>query len=338
MQRLAWILLALASSLLFSTIAIAFPENVRLGYQSCTSCHIAPSGGGALTNYGRSVSEEMSSFSYEGAGRVLGVLPLPEWTAIGGDVRYLKAPTAEFFMQKDLELALRPAPYLWIAVAGGVYGPTQTRELRRSSVLWTPTDNLSLRVGRFTPTYGINTPDHTLATRRGLGWDQGAERYAVEGSVHGAVGEVTFSSYIGGTDNLNLDNTGYKFKADQSGATAKLSLNLGDHTRTGFSYWYQGEDARDLLALGAWVEAGITRDLYLLADVSRVVDTNGTEVWRGWADVGFELVRGVHLKARHEYADEQKTTAVLQWFPFPHYELLYQGNKESQTLVAHWWF
>jgi hypothetical protein len=38
----------------------ALPTMVRLGYASCTSCHIAPQGGGLLNEYGRGIDEAQS--------------------------------------------------------------------------------------------------------------------------------------------------------------------------------------------------------------------------------------------------------------------------------------
>ena len=49
-------LLALAAA----APARALPTMVRLGYASCTSCHIAPQGGGLLNEYGRGIDEAQS--------------------------------------------------------------------------------------------------------------------------------------------------------------------------------------------------------------------------------------------------------------------------------------
>src|SRR5579872_5347575 len=107
---------ALAAFFAFSLAqsAFAFPELVRHGYVNCTSCHVSPSGGGALTEYGRQLSADVLSMSsYEGEGGFLhGAAKLPEWLAVGGDVRaiqiYRSTPQATqwrfLFMQADYEL------------------------------------------------------------------------------------------------------------------------------------------------------------------------------------------------------------------------------------------
>ena len=42
--------------------ALAYPEMIRHGYVSCLTCHMSPSGGGVLTQYGRSLAKELVSF------------------------------------------------------------------------------------------------------------------------------------------------------------------------------------------------------------------------------------------------------------------------------------
>ncbi|TWW07957.1 hypothetical protein E3A20_29150, partial [Planctomyces bekefii] len=50
----------LAIVLLFaSSLASAFPTLTRKGYTSCATCHYNPSGGGALTSYGKYVAQEV---------------------------------------------------------------------------------------------------------------------------------------------------------------------------------------------------------------------------------------------------------------------------------------
>src|ERR1043166_2429599 len=40
--------------------AKALPTMVRLGYNNCAACHIAPQGGGLLNLYGRSIAQAQS--------------------------------------------------------------------------------------------------------------------------------------------------------------------------------------------------------------------------------------------------------------------------------------
>src|SRR6185437_3022708 len=68
--------------------AHAYPELVRYGYANCTSCHVSPSGGGTLTQYGRELSREvLSTWGFEGEERPAYFINSPEWLNLGGDYR-----------------------------------------------------------------------------------------------------------------------------------------------------------------------------------------------------------------------------------------------------------
>jgi len=43
-----------------ATTALALPTMIRLGYSSCTPCHLAPQGGGPLNTYGKGIDEAQS--------------------------------------------------------------------------------------------------------------------------------------------------------------------------------------------------------------------------------------------------------------------------------------
>ena len=59
-------------SVLTMNFANAFPEMVRHGYTNCTACHVAANGGGILTPYGSTLSEEvLSTWHFEGEGSFL---------------------------------------------------------------------------------------------------------------------------------------------------------------------------------------------------------------------------------------------------------------------------
>src|ERR1700720_2791062 len=114
--RICWIQLPILIASLFSSSAWAFPEMVRHGYVNCSSCHISPTGGGVLTQYGRELSREIlstwgtqnedeSKFAY-------GWVPLPGWLdAMGlyrGVYAYQDTPFIRqgqyIFMENDVEL------------------------------------------------------------------------------------------------------------------------------------------------------------------------------------------------------------------------------------------
>src|SRR5882757_357807 len=54
-----------AGCCLSSRTAFALPTMIRLGYPNCSSCHIAPQGGGLLNPYGRSIDQAQSMIGGE---------------------------------------------------------------------------------------------------------------------------------------------------------------------------------------------------------------------------------------------------------------------------------
>jgi hypothetical protein len=118
-------------TLLTLSKAEAFPELIRHGYVNCVSCHISPSGGGLINDYGRSFSREgLSTFSRPGEEGVLhgliGREQLPKWLTVGGDARGAQVHHENEFvregrfytMQADLEAAAK-VKNLTIALSAG---------------------------------------------------------------------------------------------------------------------------------------------------------------------------------------------------------------------------
>ena len=78
--------------LLISTHLYAFPEMIRHGYTNCTACHVSPSGGGLLNQYGRSLSKDvLSTWSAKNEENFLhGAInteSVNDWLVTGGDLR-----------------------------------------------------------------------------------------------------------------------------------------------------------------------------------------------------------------------------------------------------------
>ncbi|MFM8315618.1 MAG: hypothetical protein ACKOA8_15160, partial [Deltaproteobacteria bacterium] len=61
MRKLSNYFSGIVGIFLSSSLALSYPEFIRHGYMNCTSCHVSPTGGGALTEYGRSLSDEVLS-------------------------------------------------------------------------------------------------------------------------------------------------------------------------------------------------------------------------------------------------------------------------------------
>ncbi len=339
-----------------SNIAMAYPENVRLGYTGCGSCHVSPTGGGALTNYGRTTAEELSSFAPEGSGRLFGTLSTPDAVAVGGDARYVRVKAGEyqrqFAMQNDFELALHLSPEVWVDAALGIYGPERAREVRRNYVFWSPSENYSVRVGKFFPAYGIMMPDHTLATRGGLGFGEGQETYNAELSVHSKAGDITLTPTWGVDEHVRgAEADGYRFSTGDTGATARATAYIGDSSTVGVSGRYQRlSGALDTMTYGAFGTAGMTRDTYAMCEVDYQANSDQARKLVSYTEIGSEVVRGVHPQLTHEatfnYAaqPDHKLGVNLQLLPFVHWEFLSKSQYDvlskswAYTLLAHYYW
>jgi hypothetical protein len=349
MQRVALLL----SLLFFSRVGLAFPEMGRLGYSSCQSCHVSPTGGGVLNKYGRSVADDfLGTWSYEGAGQNLfGLADTPEWLDIGGDTRTIRLlmdtgaeriPPRTFLMQSDLELALHLGPRITVAGAYGYYGiPLPVNlldevkpEARRYYVLIKPYEWLSIRSGKFYPAYGLMIPDHTVNIRAGLFWPQGGETTNTEIGFWQQWGEVAFTHVSSEPD-----------KGRSQALALRASAYIGQSGQAGFSL-YQNDKSS---AYGLFGIFGFTKKFYLMAEADYKT-SSGVDIYQLWGGAGLELFKGFLVLANTfaTVVDPGGSTGYgygLQWFPFPHFEFLAKiesvrnerGSISSYILMGHYY-
>lgn len=191
-------LVGLAIIVLASQRAGAYPQFQLSRDQTCTGCHLSPSGGGLLNENGYNVAEAGSQLGT--APEVMyGVLPLPGWLALGGDLRgaagYIRTPdntVTGFPMQADLyahatyqgfsvQLTAGVRPAQWITGNGD---PALIDRLwsREHYVMWQQdpggSTGLYVRAGRFMPVFGLRLVEHVDYTRRYGGMSLYAETYA----------------------------------------------------------------------------------------------------------------------------------------------------------------
>jgi hypothetical protein len=107
------VLVAAVALLVLPSRAHAYPWMIRHGYTACGQCHADPSGGGVLTDYGRTIGEVVLRTHYgtpaEDPGKLpeflFGALPLPESVLLGGDVRSIyRSSKAQGATAADTEL------------------------------------------------------------------------------------------------------------------------------------------------------------------------------------------------------------------------------------------
>ncbi|MEZ4402502.1 MAG: hypothetical protein R3B06_20935 [Kofleriaceae bacterium] len=211
-MRLAVLALVLVAGL---GTAAAYPQfQFTTGASRCGECHVAPGGGGLLTDYGR--DEAGDTISGRGDGRLLhGAWTPPAWLALGGDLRFAaggkqldgeRVTGLAFPMQGDLRVRVAAGPFslnLTAGVNGAARGrpagaaPTSYVVSREHFVAFhQPGAAWSVRAGRFFPTLGLRTVDHTAYIRRDLDMYLLQEPYAVEGQVVRGPWEVFVAAFV----------------------------------------------------------------------------------------------------------------------------------------------
>jgi hypothetical protein len=347
-------------AILFLTFAScsswAFPENVRHGYFSCTTCHVSPSGGGVLTPYGRSLSSEL--MSTWGTAKTSGFLfsdsedeeRNPPWfraqALLRGVQTYRNTPkveAAKFIpMQADLEAGVDVENFA-VIVTGGARSNSQTQDLneffsRRHYVLYRFSDNWSARAGKFLFSFGLNMPDHITATRRGLGWDQGTESYNLEVNNQEEKILTTLTAITNSPEERSV-------KKDKGFAITSNYL-LTDHSKAGLSLYSGEQETYRRWVFGPhWVLA-LTDKLFIDSEIfwqRKELKLTPAMRQNGYATfhrLGYEAMKGVTPFLQFDRSDLDDTDRTqrfdtygfgVQWLPYPHFEFLSYFGKEKQA-------
>ncbi len=347
--------------------ALAFPEFARHGYLNCTSCHASQTGGGLLTEYGRAIAKELLSsgrFFFE--KRMDLTLPEgseeqflhgstnpPKGLNLGGDIRALqmisdnaRATVGRFvLMQADLEGMWSDGNRFQVLAS---VGRTETPKAdngfeyflsRRHwvNVLMGPPeamDRYQLRVGRFFPAYGLNIAEHTVVTRRQLGFNEQQESYNTELSYLSEDWNVFATAILGRPD--------HEGKSHEEGASLQLSRNLGTHYKVGWNGFYGKDPARGARAerymTGFFGMLGFTPQIYSLVDFSMTRDKVLKSGVAGFSKLGWEFTQGVHLFGMQEIGRTSLASATgrteayslgIQYFPRVHWDFLVTARQEK---------
>jgi len=172
---------------------------IRHGYTQCVQCHVDPSGAGALTQYGRVISEVLlrTHYAWEKPddeaklGKFLfGAVPLPDELDFGGSIRALSLTDKVegsaleqrlIWMQLDAKASLRSGRLVGSASLGyapegalgaAITGSTENNLVSREHWLgvWLgESENVLLRAGRMNMPFGVRSLEHTLWARTQTG-------------------------------------------------------------------------------------------------------------------------------------------------------------------------
>lgn len=331
------ILFAFLLSLVGSN-AFAYPEMIRHGYVNCIACHVSPTGGGALTQYGRELSSEvLSTWGSEQEKKVADFISQPDWLYLGGDYRsvyyYVDNPAytegKNIFMQADLEAAIQFSQKWYVDGTIG-YSANPRGEgfkdffiSRQHYLMYRPNNETSLRVGRFQPAYGINTPNHTLLIRSLLNIhspEGQGEAYNVEASYVGEQYNLYLTGIMGRFDRPSVKR--------ERGFSAVASKAVSTTAKVGVSYLYAITPTSNRNVFGPFAMIGFTEKLYLLSEMNFQSERNQSLGFVTSNRLGYELFQGFHALANQEYGRasfglnslQSRYGVGLSWWPRPHFE------------------
>lgn len=345
-------------ALLSTFNARAFPEMIRHGYVNCTSCHISPTGGGVLNEYGRELSKEALSawISSSETSRehlfAYGLVSPPSWLTLGGDVRTVYVYRDDQFatqgrtslMQLDVEAAASRGK--WTAIATlGYQDPKLAQNwkdhvmLRRHFVMYQLSDEVSFRAGKYIPPFGINTPDHVSLNRQGVSLGQGFESYNLECSWLGPVVSLQGAVILGRPDSQSLER--------EQGGSLLSGVALGEKSKAGLSYLYGSNENYSRHLFGPYGLLGLTDKLTLLTEIDfqskRFKNLAPTQFGAfSTQKLSYEMTKGlwafgVQEWGKAEFSTPSKTETYglgIQFFPRTHFEFNLSFERQRMSAVS----
>ena len=363
-------LLAILGNVFFLNSAHAFPEMVRYGYVNCNSCHISLTGAGLLNDYGREISREKlalfkssdeKSTEQQFAYGAMADAPIAKYLKLGGDVRsvyyYENDDTHRegrtILMQGDTEAAVIVDKFTvdgTLGIEQPIPGKTVDFISRRHYVQYAVSDQLNVRVGKYSPAFGIKNDEHLFLTRGQLQFGDNFESYNLE------------LSYI--TDQWNVFVTGVDGRYDSRrtqqdrGATAQVSFAPTEKMKVGVNAWYgEQEIGQTRWILGAFGMLGLTSKLYASSEVDfRLLSPNPTTArQKGVATTqkfSYEALEGLWINVVQEYGKlnflseltQQENYGIgFEIFPRSHFEfdVMYEKSRQggpTQSFADYFYF
>jgi hypothetical protein len=343
----AWLLIFFAES------GQAFPTLTRKGYTSCATCHYNPSGGGALTAYGKYIAQEVYGTFNDSSNAIpfmvtpkyevgafeepllvaQGMIRAVQVLSDGAKVRTYKTNR----MQLDLELGLAKNGWQALATIGPRLDSAIPGESEKSTLStrrwWIGRVILeyAIRAGKFMPEFGINHPNHNIPTRKGLFFNHNEEPQLVQATKFSETFDYTIG-YLQGSKNTEL--------ADKKGASATVAYKTG-MSRYGVSALSMRlrdvDGTEEDAAGGVFAQIGHLQHYYLLAELDRKEKSRLGKKIRsnlGYGELGWEFGKGMSTYLSYEFThglDEKrivKTPSVgFLIYPVTHTEIALQMGR-----------
>ncbi len=351
------------------TRASAYPQwQVGGGAGRCNLCHLAPTGGGLLSDEGRrAVGRDLSTFSGEGA-LLYGAGPLPTWLAIGADLRSsyqehdFQDPSSasdafsplQAEVQADLSLGGLSA-YGTVGTRGDWWTPdepvpTQNYHAVTAShvvsrehwLLWQEDGRggtgVYVRAGRYFAPFGLQLAQSFIYTRRELGFDQLQESYNLSAGYMQRGWELHATGFAPDVvRHFGSEERGAGVHVELRAFARRLALTADARyaARTGSERW--------LAALSVKLHLAPLRTTFLVeADAVRLSVDGFAARGQTVALLGAEVapVRGLTIMGLAEWFQEDvairdaargAATVVVGWLPYAHFEAQIVARAELPT-------
>ena len=329
----------------------AVPEVARYGHNSCTSCHVSPSGAGVLTNYGRMFSaEKLSTWSVSGEENLLhGLMPASERFLVGGDLRWVydkslrdgRSEDRFWRMQSDVDFVLHVGD-AWLQASFGTKPAGPRDDMKKHGRLLSRNyavrydlfdERLLIRGGLFMPKFGLMTADHTTYTRLSASLTPEDEQTQFEVTYQDD--EFEASAAI-----LFDREVTTKTERPKKGLNLVIAKMLGSKNRVTFGLLKTEQDnnsnSRNVFSSVMSAVWTLTNGLFSMFEISRTNDqvlSDGKKIVSDSAAVfyslNYEAIKGLSPFARYELWNTQlgvssrKITRFgpgFNWYPRPHFQ------------------
>jgi hypothetical protein len=349
--------LAVFSALaLWSPPAEAFPWMIHHTYTGCAQCHVDPSGGGVLTEYGRAQGDILLRSHFgdvdENPGPVkdflFGAVHLPKNLQLQGDVRGLLIPDPAnmqvILMQSDLRAAVEGGPITASASLGVVSKGASAAQITGGTgwnlvarEYWIGANvgkSTMVRVGRMNLPFGLRTEDHILDVRQVTRTDSNAAQQTGVSVFYNSKRFRAEIMGIAGNFQVGPDafrERGYSLYAAYApkknleiGVSSLLSASKDDIVTLA---------PRTRLAEGLFARWAPVPALAVLAEGDVLLDDQNGSSLTGFASsaiLDYEPVQGLHVQGIGEQCDDNFSDAkrssltggaAVQWFFLPHADL-----------------
>jgi len=331
--------------------AAGYPQYQLSRDQTCTGCHLSPSGGGLLNENGIATAEATAQWSAGSSAFLHGALGTPDWLALGGDARAATGliqdrgvGAAAYPMQAEI-YASAGAHGFTLNVTGGLRSPQDGGSIahvvwsREHYAMWQQHpgqgEGLYVRAGRFMPVYGLRLAEHAIYTERYGGLPLFGEAYGAAIEYVDRAFEVHATGFVHDTLASAVEHG--------DGGALYAEARLGEHAAIGLEGKYTGSDELHVTYGGVTGKAYLPgADLLIQAEVEvahdRVMAGGTADRIMAYALASWPIRDGwlLDLGAGHYTQDTQVKgldrdclDGNLHWFTTSHIELTLDTRLEA---------